>query len=131
MDEDQAEDDPVVSPTDQGLGSTGDERVVMHAGAVEGQPALATQGIVHCLEQGGARGEDREDQLGQGHGEGVDVPGGMAEEAMEPRPVTVADIAAGEDDLGDEEMSLREDPAGDDLDESGEGGSGEDRDEML
>src|SRR6202034_3185629 len=34
MDDDQAEHDPVVSPTDQGLGSAGDERVVVHAGAV-------------------------------------------------------------------------------------------------
>jgi hypothetical protein len=36
VDDDQAEDDPVVSPTDQGLGAAGDQWVVMHAGAVEG-----------------------------------------------------------------------------------------------
>jgi len=29
VDEDQAEDDPVVSPTDQCLGAAGDERVVI------------------------------------------------------------------------------------------------------
>ena len=43
----------------------------------------------------------------------------------------VADVAAGEDDLGDEEVSLREDPASDDLDEGSEGGRGKDRSEML
>ncbi len=37
---------PVVSPTDQRFGATGDEGVVMHAGAVEGQPAFATEGVI-------------------------------------------------------------------------------------
>ena len=89
--DDQGQHDPVVSPTDQGLGATGDERVVMHAGTVEGQPAFATEGVVDGPEEGGARGENRDDQLGQAHGEGVDVPGGVAEEAMKPRPVSVSD----------------------------------------
>jgi hypothetical protein len=40
-------------------------------------------------------------------------------------------VSAGEDDFGDEEASLREDPAGDDLDEGREGGRGEDGVEML
>ena len=48
----------------------------MHAGAVVGQPAFATEGVVDGPEEGGARGENRDDQLGQAHGEGVDVPGG-------------------------------------------------------
>jgi len=55
----------------------------------------------------------------------------MAEEAMEPRPVSVADVSSGEDDFGDEEVSLREDPSCDDLDEGREGGRGEDRREIL
>ena len=129
--DDQAEHDPVVSPTDQGFGAAGDERVVMHAGAVEGQPAFATEGVVDGPEEGGARGEDRDDQLGQVHGEGVDVPGGMAEEAMEPRPVSVADMAAGEDDFGDEAVPLGEDPAGDDRRRRSGGRGGEDRSEVL
>ena len=70
----------------------------MHAGAVEGQSAFATEGVVDGPEEGGAWGENRDDQLGQAHGEGVDVPGGVAEEAMEPRPVSVSDVATGEDD---------------------------------
>ncbi len=45
--------------------------------------------------------------------------------------MTVADVSAGEDDFGDEEMSLGKDPARDDLDEGGESGRGEDRDKML
>src|SRR5512143_336848 len=47
----------------------------------------------------------------------------MAEEAMEPGPVPVADVAAGEDDCGDEAVPLREDPAGDDGDEGLVGGA--------
>ena len=45
--------------------------------------------------------------------------------------MAVGDVSAGEDDFGDEEVSLREEPSGNDLDEGGEGGSGEDRDERL
>src|SRR4029079_13040255 len=87
MDDDQAEHDPVVSPTDERLGTAGDQRVVMHAGAVEGQSALATEGVVDGPEGGGAGGEDRDDELGQGHGELVEVPGGVTEEEMEAGPV--------------------------------------------
>ena len=131
MDEDQAEDDPVVSPTDQGLGAAGDQRVVMHAGAVEGQAAFAAEGVIDGPEEGGPRGEDRDDELGQGHGEGIEVPGGMAEEAMEPGPVADADVAAGEDDLGDVAVAMGEDPAGDDHDEGLVGRGGEDGGEVL
>ena len=42
----------------------------------------------------------------------------------------IADVAAGEDDLGDEAMPLGEDPAGDDRDEGLVGGCGEDRGEV-
>src|SRR6478736_7464657 len=37
VDDKQTQDDPIVSPTDQGFGATGDEGVVVHASAVEGQ----------------------------------------------------------------------------------------------
>ena len=60
------------------------------------------------------RGENRDDQLGQAHGEGVDVPGGVAEEAMKPRPVSVPDMATGEDDFGHVAVPLGENPARDD-----------------
>src|SRR5208283_3377156 len=112
--DDQTHDDPVVSPTDQGLGSTGDEGVVMHAGAVEGQPAFATEGVIDGPVEGGAWGENRHHQLGQVHGEEVDVPGGMTEEAMKSRPVPVADMATGEDDFGHVAVPLGENPARDD-----------------
>jgi hypothetical protein len=64
-----------------------------------------------AAEPKGAWGEDRNDELGQPHGERVDVPGGMAEEAMKPRSVPVADMATGEDELGHVTMTLREDPS--------------------
>src|SRR5437868_5018750 len=131
MDEDQAEHDPVVSPADQGFRPAGDQRVVMHAGAVEGQAALAAEGVVDGPEESGPRGEDRDDELGQGHGKRIEVPGGVAEEAMEPTPMADADLAAGEDDLGDVAVSVGEDPAGDDPGEGPEGRGGEGRGEDL
>ena len=131
MNDDDAEDDPIMPPTDEGLLAAGDEWVVVHAGAVEGEPSSATECVIDGPEECGARCEDGDDELGEHECEGVDVPGGVAEEAMEAGPVSVGDVAAGEDDFGDEEVSLGEDPAGDDLNEGREGGRGEDRDEMT
>ena len=122
----QGQHDPVVSPTDQGFGATGDERVVMHAGAIEGQPAFATEGIVDGPKEGGAGGENRDDQLGQAHGEDIDVPGGVTEEAMKPRPVSVPDMTTGEDDFGHVAAALGENPACHDDHEGLIGRSGED-----
>ena len=99
----------------------------MHSGAIKGQAALAAEGVIHRPEECGSRSKDRYNELGQEHGQGVDIPGGMAEEAMEPRPMSVADIAAGEDDLGDVAVSLGQNPASDDLNEGPERRSSEDR----
>src|SRR5271157_1989847 len=96
-----------------------------------GQPAFATEGVVDRPEESGARGENRDDQLGQAHGEGVDVPGGVAEEAMKPRPVPVADTATGEDDFGHVAVTLRDDPARDDHHECLVGRGRENRSEVL
>ena len=84
MDDEDAEDDPVVPPTDQRLLAAGDERVVVHAGAVEGQPSSAAERVIDGPEECGARCEDGDDELGEEQCEGVEVPGGVAEEAMEP-----------------------------------------------
>ena len=102
----------------------------MQAGTVESQTAFATEGIVHGPEDKGAGGEQCHHELGEEQSEDVRVPGGVAEEAMESRPVADADVAAGEDDLGDEAMPLGEDPAGDDHREGLVGGCGEDRGEV-
>src|SRR4029450_4014198 len=96
-----------------------------------GQAALAAEGVVDGPEESGPRGEDGDDELGQGHGERIEVPGGMAEEAMEAAPMADADLAAGEDDLGDVAVSVGEDPAGDDPGEGPEGRGGEGRGEDL
>ena len=87
----------------------------MHAGTVEGQPAFATEGVVDGPEESGGRGENRDDQLGQAHGERCRCPRrGAAEEAMKPRPVSVPDMATGEDDFGHVAVPLGENPARDD-----------------
>ena len=131
VDDDQTEDDPVVSPTDEGFGAAGDQRVVMHAGAVEGQSAFAAEGVVDGPEESGPRGENRHDELGEDHGELIEVPGGVTEEAMEPAPVADADLASREDDLGDVAMAMGEDPAGDDQGEGLVSGRGKDGGEVL
>ena len=113
--DDQAEHDPVVSPTDQRLGATGDQGIVVHAGTVKSQSAFPAKSIIDGPKQSGTRGQDGADQFGQEQREGVQVPGGLAEEAMEPTPMPVANIAAGEDDLRHVAMPMRKDPAGDDL----------------
>ena len=116
MDDEQAQHDPVVSPTDQRFGATGDERVVVHAGAKKRQAAFTAQGVIDGPKQGGARREERGDELSQVHGQDIKVPGGKTEEAMEAAPVSVVEIAAGENDVGDIAMPVREYPPGDDLD---------------
>ena len=131
VDDEDAEHDPVMAPTDQRLFAAGDERIVVHAGAVDGQSSSATECVIDGPKECGARREDGDDELGEYQREGVEIPRGMAEEAVKPTPMSIADVAAGEDDFGDEAMSLREDPASNDLDEGREGGSGEDRGEIL
>ena len=113
--DDQAEHNPIVSPTDQGLGATGDQRIVVHTGTVESQPSFAAEGIVDGPEQSGTGSQNGADQFSQEQTQDVDVPGGMAEEAMKSAPMAVAHVAAGEDDLGQIAVPMRKDPASDDL----------------
>ena len=109
--DDQAEHNPIVSPTDQGLGATGDQRIVVHAGTVESQSSFAAEGIVDGPKQSGTGGQDGADQFGQEQRQGVQVPGGVAEEAMEPAPMPVADVAAGEDDFRYIAMPMEKGPS--------------------
>ena len=93
----------------------------MHAGAVEGQSAFAAEGVVDGPVESGAWSDKGGDELGEVHGERVEVPGGVAEEAMVPAPVADADLAGGEDDLGDIAVTGGEDPPCDDEREGLEG----------
>jgi hypothetical protein len=115
MNDEDAQDDPIVPPTDERLGSAGDERIVMHAGAENGKSAFPAKGVIDGKEEGARGREDACDEQGEVHAEDVDVPDGVAEEAMKAGPMTVVDIAAGEDDIGDVAASMGEGPAGTDL----------------
>ena len=84
VDDEEAEDDPVMPPTDQRLLAAGDEWVVVHAGAVEGQPSSAAECVIHGPEECGAWCEDGDHELGEDECEGVEFPGGVTEEAMKP-----------------------------------------------
>ena len=105
--DDEAQHDPIVSPTDEGLGPAGDERIMVHAGAIEREAAFTAEGIVHGPEQGSARSEDRDDEFGQMEAQDIHVPGGMTKEAMETGPMPVVHVAAGEDDVGHIAMAVR------------------------
>src|SRR5712691_9577167 len=98
-------------PTDERLGAAGDERVVVHTGAVNGQATFAAQGVVDGEVEGPGGTEDARDQQGQAHVEEIEVPGGVAEETMETCPMAVEDIAAREDNVGDVAMAMGQDPA--------------------
>jgi hypothetical protein len=65
VDDEQAEDDPSVSPTDEWLLAAGDEGVVVHAGAVEDQPSSAAEGVIDDPKEGGSRSEHGDHQLGE------------------------------------------------------------------
>ena len=74
----QREDHPVVPPADVDPLAAGDQRVVVHPGAEDRQPALAAEGVVdaHLDRPLGAEGRDR--LAGQRLEEVVDRPGGVA-----------------------------------------------------
>src|SRR3954452_21021878 len=103
----------------------------MHAGTVERESTFAAEGVIDGPDESSPWSEHRDDELGQVHGESVQIPGGVTEEAMEAAPVADTDLAAREDDLGDIAVTVGEDPAGDDPREGLEGGDGKDRREML
>jgi hypothetical protein len=56
---------------------------VVHAGAVNGQPAFATQGVVDGQQDNAGGREDADNQESQAHIESIEVPGSVAKEAME------------------------------------------------
>jgi hypothetical protein len=95
------------------------------------KPPFAAEGIVDGPDQCYTGGQDGADQFGQEQSQGVQVPRGVAEEAMEPAPMPVANVAAGEDDLRQVAVAMRKHPAGDDLQEGLEGRGREDGSKML
>jgi len=125
MNDDDTQDDPIVPPTDEWLGPAGDERVVMHAGAVDGQPAFAAQGVIDGKQERAGGRKDACDEYGQAHVEEIEVPRSVAEEAMKACPMAVSDIAAGKDDVRDVAMAMGEDPPATDLREGTERRRGE------
>ena len=101
----------------------------MHAGAVDGESAFAAQGVIDGEEECAVGTEDAYHKQREAHVEKIDIPGGVADEAMEATPMAVGDVAAGEDDVRDKAMAMGEDPAGTDLHEGAKGRLGENRSE--
>ena len=61
-------------PTDQGFGATGNERIVVHACTVDGQPAFATQSVVDGKEDNANGMQDANDEHCQTHVEEIEIP---------------------------------------------------------
>jgi Transposase DDE domain len=103
----------------------------VHTGAIESQSPFAAEGIIDGLEQSETEGQDATDQFGQKQSQGIHVAGSLAEEAMEPTPMPIANVAAGEDDLCHVAVSMGKDPAGYNLQEGLKRRSREDGSKML
>jgi len=109
----------------------GTERIVMHARPKQAEPTLAAQGVVAGQHQRPVGTEVLHQQAGEDLAEAVEGPGVVGEETVEAGPVAEADLASGEDALGDETVAAGQRPAGQDQQEEAEGGGGEDVVEVV
>ena len=103
----------------------------MHAGAEQAQAALAAEGIVAGQQDRALRTEAADEQAGEHLTEVVERPSIVGEEAVETGPVADADLAGGEDTLGDEAVATGQGPARKDQGEQAKRGGGEDAAEVL
>src|SRR5271170_6292130 len=86
--DDDGDNDPDVSPTDEFDLLAGEQGIVMHAGAEQMEAAFATERVIHGERDDGAFGKESVDQQGSdGHGDGIEGPGVMTEEAMKAGPM--------------------------------------------
>ncbi len=97
----------------------------MHAGPEDAESAFAAQGVVEREDDGSRRSEGREQEPKEYQAKFVEDPDVVAEEAMETRPMSNADLVAAEDEFGDVVMSDGEDPTGHQRLEEREARSGE------
>jgi hypothetical protein len=111
--------------------AAGDQGIVVHAGAEDRQPTLATERIVQGTQQRALRCEHRHQLIRQHHPEVVEVPGGVAEEAVIATVMAAFDGSAGLDNFRDEPAACAKTPTGGHGEEDGEGGRGEDGPETL
>ena len=109
-------------PANQGLGATRNERVMMHAGSVNRQAAFATERVINRPQDRRSRSYDFADKFGQVHGENIQVPSSVAEKTMKAGPMTIVDVAARENDVGDKAVAMGKDPSAANLNEGLERG---------
>ena len=103
--------DPVVPPTGQGLGTTGNQGIVVHPRAIDGQPALSTKRVVHSQLDHAGRRENGYQQLRQHAAERIQTPSCLAEETMVAAVMPLVGTAAGPDQLGDETAAMGKNPS--------------------
>src|SRR5258708_7025105 len=127
----QAQDDPVVSPTEDLQGAAGQEGIVMHARTVDGQATLVTQSVVASDFDQADGGKGADQDLGQDVPEKVEIPSRRAEEAMIATVVTVVGRAAGLNEFGDEAIAEGQAPATHEAAKGLKAGLGEDVTKLL
>ena len=110
--DDQRQHDPIVPPTGQGLGPAGDQGIVVHARAVDGQAPFAAERVVHGqLDDPGGR-KHRAPAAWPRPTHSVSSPQtDLAEEAMIAAVMSPAGAAAGPDQFGDETTPMGQDPS--------------------
>jgi hypothetical protein len=120
-----------VPPADLDPLAAGEQRIMMHTRAEDGQAAFAAERVIDAQFDRPFGGEGRDRLACQRLEEVVDRPGGVAEEAVVSAVVTEMDGARGLDHLGDIAVAVREAPPGGDREEGGEGRGGEDGSESV
>jgi hypothetical protein len=127
----QGEHHPIVAPAHHLERSAGEQGIVVHAGAVDGQAAFAAQGIVAGQFDEAQGGKGGEQQARQVIPQGIEAPASFAEEAVVTGVVAVVRRAAGQDQFGDETLPDRQAPAGEESLEGLETGLGENGGKLL
>ena len=103
----------------------------MHSGAINVETAFPTKRIVDRPGDLSSKRETLNDHPGEDERDVVDLPRCMTEESMEPTPMPLADVAAGENDVGDKSTTRRDDPTYNDLCECIKCRNGENRSESA
>src|SRR5437588_4918774 len=103
----------------------------MHARAIDRQATFATQGVVASDLNQTCGGEGADEDLGQDLPQPVEIPDGVAEEAVIATVVAIVSGAAGLNELGDKVVAEGQTPAAHESAKVLEAGLGENVAELV
>ena len=127
---DDAQYDPTMPPVDPSHLSGADHGIMMHADAVDLQPAFAGQRVVDRQHDRLSRAEPRLDDLENGQSKFIQTPLGLGKQTMEAGVVFAAHGIGRHNRAGDR-VPPRKHPTGQEGDESVEGRRGHDESKLL